>query len=136
MSDLRGLVVTPDGSVEEKWFPSTGQDFLDALYSVINCDTVEAVRLGTDGRDATMYTDQHGQDVQLPMSNEYATVLVYGFNSAVHQMYYGTAVFLGGPDREGDDTSLSDKAEIYVRYLMYEIKRGNIGIRRIRGGRF
>ncbi|WP_370943967.1 DUF3846 domain-containing protein [Amycolatopsis sp. cg5] len=136
MSGLRGLVVTPDGEIEEKWFPATGLDFLNALYAAINCDHVEAVRLGEGARAATMYVDENGKGVQLPMPNEYATVLVAGFNHVVYELYFGTAVFLGCPDRHGDDTSLSDKADTYIRVLMTEIKSGRITLRNMRGRRF
>ena len=133
VNDLRALVVTPDGEIEEKWLPAAGQDFLESLYAVINCDTVEAVRLGECGRQATMYVDEEGR---LPIPNEYATVLVGGFNHAVDQMYYGTAVFLGSCDRHGDDTSLSDRADTYIRALMVLIKFGAVTIRSLQRGQF
>ncbi|OXM69598.1 DUF3846 domain-containing protein [Amycolatopsis vastitatis] len=133
MTDLQALVVTPDGEIEEKYLPASTMDFLDALHATINCDTAEAVRLGPDGRRATMWVDV---DARLPMANDYATALVFAFNGDVHQRYYGTAVFLGAPDRAGDDTSLPDEAAIFLRHVMFRIKRGNLSVRNFREGDF
>ncbi|WP_158883956.1 DUF3846 domain-containing protein [Amycolatopsis anabasis] len=133
MTEVRFLVLTPDGELSENVAPDAGRGLLDTLYRTINCDHVEAVRLGRDGLDATMYVDGDGMLVQLPMPNEYATAAVYGFNGDIYQMYYGTAVFLGGVNRAGDDTSITPKAEIYLRHLMWAIKTGRLRLPGNRG---
>ncbi len=133
MNDLHGLVLTPDGEIEEKQFPASGHGLLNALHTTINCNTIEAVRLGHSGQHATMYVDEEGKLVQLPMPNEYATIVVGGFNHGVYEMYYGTAVFLGCPDSEGNDTSLSKLASTYLLSLVTEVKRKNVDVRDLRG---
>ncbi|QWF78667.1 DUF3846 domain-containing protein [Amycolatopsis sp. CA-230715] len=134
MTDIRGLILTPDGEIEEKWLPPTGHDLLNALYGAINCDAVEAVHLRRVG---TMYMDEEGRaEEKLAMPNEYATIVVSGFNRVVYQMYMGTVVILGKPDSDGDDTSLSTAACTYIRTLVAHIKHNNVTVRDLRGRRF
>ncbi|WP_410661986.1 DUF3846 domain-containing protein [Amycolatopsis sp. lyj-84] len=134
MNELRGLVVTPDGAVKEQRFPATSDHLLEALSAVINCDNVDVVRLGPEGNSAAMYVDENGMNIDLPMVNEYATILVYGLNLRLNQFYYGTAVFLGGVDDGGDDTSLSDESVERIRDLMDRVKRGEINIDALKRG--
>ncbi len=129
MTDLRALVVTPDGEIREKWFPAPTEDFLDALHATINCDIAEVVRLGPDGRRASMWVDL---DARLPMANDYATAFVFAFNGSVRQPYYGTAVFLGCPTTSGREAGLTDEAEIFLRHLMFRVKQGDLSIRNFR----
>ena len=134
MNDLRGLVVTPDGTVKEQRFPATSDHLMEALNAVINCDNIDVVRLGPDGNSASMYVDDNGMNIDLPMVNEYATILVYALNLGLNQFYYGTAVFLGGVDDEGDDTSLSDESAARIRDLMDRVRRGEINIDALKRG--
>ncbi|GAA1961662.1 DUF3846 domain-containing protein [Amycolatopsis minnesotensis] len=134
MTEVRGLVLTPDGEIEEKLFPPTGHDLLKALYGAINCDAVQAVLLGHGAHVGTMYLDEEGKvEQQLAMPNEYATIVVSGVNHVVHEVYTGTAVFLGPPDSEGNDTSLSELAATYIRGLVAALKRTD-AVREFRNG--
>lgn len=123
MSDLRYLVLTPDGElVEQTFVDGQRRTILDELYKAINCDCVDVVRLGKSGHEASMFIDDNGMIIDLPMVNEYATVVTYAFNKEVHQFYYGTAVFLGVPTEDGDEASISVEAEAMIRAVVTKAK--------------
>lgn len=64
-----------------------------------------------------MWLDDEGmynQDVNLPASY---IALRYGFN---WQYYHGTVLFLGGPDAEGDCTSLNPDTTTALKGMVIE----------------
>lgn len=109
---MKGILLDPTGiyrKVEVRESSSASEDkaTLKDLYRLIGCDTVDVVRL-TPTLD--MWLDDEGMYTQ--EENIAAAFIVYAYWRAIHQGYYGTVVFLGGADVDGDTLGLSDATEL------------------------
>ena len=82
-------------------------DLLGLLYREIDCRMVEAFTLLPDG--TTVWVDEDGNYADNPVENvrAWALAAVAGLHLAGPLM--GTAVLTGGPDEDGNATSLSDR---------------------------
>lgn len=89
-------VDVPDGRL------GRSHETLRAMYEMLDCHTVDAVRLAPD---LTMWVDDEG--MYGGRVNPVATVIAYrhGFNQ---QPYYGNVLFLGGADAQGYTRGLTD----------------------------
>lgn len=97
---IAGAVVAADGQVTPVSWDSA--DMLASLYRLIGCDAVDLVRLDDD---LDMWIDDEGA-IGNPFPN-WAITAVAAAHGHVHQRYFGTAVFTGGADEEGNSLSLS-----------------------------
>lgn len=97
---IAGAVVAADGQVTPVRWDSA--DMLASLYRLIGCNSVDLVRLDDD---LDMWVDDEGS-FGTPYPN-WAITAVAAAYGRVHQRYFGTAVFTGGVDEEGNSLSLS-----------------------------
>ncbi|MFD9099417.1 DUF3846 domain-containing protein [Streptomyces collinus] len=96
------LVLRPDASFEITEWPGDSTANLRTLYTAIGCTHVDVVDLSPK---VSMWLDDDGIHTGAPV-NKWATLL-YAITAPLHQNYYGTAVFTGGPDAQGDTTGLT-----------------------------
>lgn len=97
---ITALKVTPAGEITE--LALDAGDVLHGLYGAIDCRNVDVVAI-TDVLD--MWVDDEGLLVGEPQIN-YPACMVAAALGALHQPYFGTAVFACHDD-EGETTSLS-----------------------------
>ncbi|MGV9903385.1 DUF3846 domain-containing protein [Streptomyces sp. NPDC003388] len=102
MSAGFALVLRPDASFEITEWPGNSRANLRTLYTAIGCTRVDVVDLSSK---VSMWLDDDGMHTGAPV-NRWATML-YAITAPLHQHYYGTAVFTGGPDTQGDTTGLT-----------------------------
>lgn len=98
-NSMQGYLIRPDNTGEPVGIPRT----LRAMYEVIGCTTVDVVRLRSD---LDMWVDDDGMytaEVNVP-----ATMIVGKFASLT-QSFYGTCLFLGGADDDGNTVGLSPR---------------------------
>lgn len=108
---IDAFVIGPLGGMRDVELHDHQGSYLTALYRLIGCRTVDVVAL-TDGVD--MWLDEEGMLAADPDVNLPATGVAASFG-LTHQPYFGTAVFTGGPDEEGNVTSLSATAAKELR---------------------
>lgn len=116
------LIVTPNGHVvdhtvpisEDKW--RSAYAVLNSLCTQIGCETVEVVTLSScidlwiDGSDSARSKHQ---------LNRIATYIA-ARSSHQHQQYFGVVILTGGPDAEGNTTTLSAQSKEYLYSLISE----------------
>lgn len=83
----------------------------------------EVVRLDDESiGTAFMWMNENGKREGLP-SNAVATILGLGFQSIQsNDFIVGTVVFTGGPDSEGETTTLPEGWGKYLRFLLERVK--------------
>lgn len=89
------------------------------MYRLIDCHTVDVVRLADD---LDMWLDDDGMYTSPVNLAATFVARLYGFN---HQNYHGNALFLGGANRNGDTVGLSDKMLARLRRVLMPIMTEN-----------
>ncbi|MCW8383979.1 DUF3846 domain-containing protein [Streptomyces justiciae] len=117
------LVVKADGTFELIEWPTKSGTTLHTLYKAIECDRVDVVDLTTR---LSMWVDDEGMCNGSDL-NQYASRL-YGLHQPLYQPYFGTAVFTGGLDADGETLGLDqDQAlNLLTRYLDILIQVTNV----------
>jgi hypothetical protein len=112
---MRARLVRPDGTTEAISLPA-GTGALTAMYELIGCDAVKAVRVIRPGAASgvTMWCDEHGLIRSRPVINPAARAIVaFLSRRRVIQDFAGPVIFTGGPGGQGGLTPLtSDYDEI------------------------
>jgi hypothetical protein len=124
-SPINLLVVTPAGEVRDYVVDPTGNVWrtrthavLHALYDQIGCTTVDVVRLAPD---VDMWVDDEGA-LKPPLRVNQLASYIATRHGLPFQLYVGTVVFAGGPDEDGNTTSLSKPAHDRFVALIEELR--------------
>jgi hypothetical protein len=119
------LVVTPAGEVRDYVVEPTGNVWktrthavLRALYDQIGCTAVDAVGLAAD---VDMWVDDEGALKPQLRVNQLASYIATRYGLPF-QLYVGTVVLAGGPDDDGNTTSLSKSARETLLALVAELR--------------
>jgi hypothetical protein len=112
---VRGILVTvraitDDGEasdviVEWESVEIPKHDTLHAMYRLLECHTVDVVRLAPD---LDMWLDDEGMFSGIV--NPAASIIAAGFGFS-QQLYYGHVLYLGGADRSGNTMGLKPPRE-------------------------
>ena len=97
---LSAVTISPDGTT---CLMDLGDNALKGLYLAIECSTVDVVQLTPD---LHMWVDDEGMLKEEPEVNLVATVIADSLGRGT-QPYYGTVVFTGGADEEGETQPIS-----------------------------
>lgn len=106
---VAAVAVNVEGEFSDVELPA--DTVLRGLYDTIGCAQVDVVAL-TARLD--MWLDDDGMYTNT--SNPAATLIARGFGH-VHQLYYGTVVFTGGPDDQGDTLGITPELGAHLREL-------------------
>jgi uncharacterized protein DUF3846 len=118
------VAVTPHGGV---WDYSVGPNdagrvtteaVLGMLHELINCSAVDVVRLAPE---IDMWVDDEGALKPRLRVNQLASYIATRFGFPF-QLYIGVVVFTGGPDADGNTTSLSKPAREAIEFLINELR--------------
>jgi uncharacterized protein DUF3846 len=118
------LVVTPAGEVRDfvvEVDPGglvTSRGILEALYDQIGCTHVDVVALSPE---IDMWIDDEGALKPQLRVNQLASYIATRFGLPF-QLYVGTVVFAGGPDGDGNTTSLGKPARDRFMALTDELR--------------
>lgn len=99
-STIAALRLRADGILDE--VTVSRDTLLSDMYRLIGCSVIEPVDLTSE---VTMWLDEEGMLTGVP-ANLTATRAA-GAVGLSHQLYYGTAIFTGGTDRQGETLPLS-----------------------------
>lgn len=100
ISGITAAVVTGDFLVTPATLDPT--NVLADLYRMIGCRTVDVVALDDD---LDMWLDNEGAYTAAPNPAATAIAQTFGF---IWQPYFGTAVFTGGADKDGNTLPLTE----------------------------
>ncbi|MFB7032194.1 MULTISPECIES: DUF3846 domain-containing protein [unclassified Streptomyces] len=102
------LLVRPDGFIELMAWPADDKTTLQTLYTAIGCRAVDVVDITPD---LSMWIDDEGLLADKPQENIPAS-LIYNHYGTPPQPYFGSAVFTGGTDKNGDTLGLTESAAL------------------------
>lgn len=109
--EINALALSVDGTLQPVALPGDSKGNLHALRTAIGCAFVDVVRLADD---VDMWLDDEG--VYTQSFNRHATAVAAIFG-AIGQPYYGTVVFTGGADDNGDTRPLTPSVIAMLREL-------------------